>query len=525
MTIKFKRIKADTEQEQNILIQCITNTEFLNEVHRVMRKEYLLTDYSKTLWNWISEYYKAYNEAPKKLIVDIYNVNKDKIDEGEAKLIDSMLQGLNKKFVENENLNVKYSFDKALLYIKKRALEEHISQIKSNIDLGNIEEAERIQSQFNKVMQVTSGWKSPLDEDFIKEVRKKKDDDVLFSFNGALNELVGPLRRGWCICALGVYSFGKSWLLGEIRNLALFSKLKVAEISLEMTEFDSTDRFYRRILSRSEKAGNYLIPVFDCYHNMTGTCTKKFRKNKERLFDPKHEEKPIPNIESFKPEFTDGVDLGPKGYKCCDYCRKKKDLRSDYKKEVWYERQYREEITERDIIKKAKAIKRMYNNNYKLICYPKFSANVQDIRRDLDILEYTEDFIPDVIIVDYPGILAVEDRRVTSEEQHLNDTWVALCQLAGTLNCLVVGAAQVKTDAIKKKSLSLGDNSQSVRSISANCNLILGLFGTDEEKKLGLARLNVIKHRHDEFNESDEIVILRQLELGQSILDSEWDDD
>ena len=94
--LKLKRYKSDVDQETQILINSIINSDFLSEVSRVMKKEYLLSDSSKILWSWIDTYYKTYSQAPGKLIQDIYTTQKDKLDDNDAKLIHELLTGLHR---------------------------------------------------------------------------------------------------------------------------------------------------------------------------------------------------------------------------------------------------------------------------------------------------------------------------------------------------------------------------------------------------------------------------------------------
>ena len=46
-----------------------------------------------------------------------------------------------------------------------------------------------------------------------------------------------------------------------------------------------------------------------------------------------------------------------------------------------------------------------YSNNLRIMAYPAYSADFDDMEADLDELEFQEDFVPDVICVDYFDIL------------------------------------------------------------------------------------------------------------------------
>lgn len=518
--LKLKRYKSDVDQESQILINSIINSDFLSEVSRVMKKEYLLSDSSKILWSWIFEYYKNYNQCPGKLIQDIFNTQRDKLDDNDAKLIHELLTGLNQKY--GENINVPYLFqEKAFPYIRKRALEEHISKTKSLVELGQIDEAEKLQSEYHKVSRELSKWVDPNDPEFIKHIRNKKDEGILYKFPGEVGNLIGPFKRGWLVACQSQYGTGKTWFMKELGIQGSLNRLKVAEFNLEMTIDQSAERYYKRILARNEDTGFFIFTVADCRSNQTGTCKKKNRKSKIKLYDSRHESKPLPQIESWRACDSDKVDLGDPEYKPCCWCRDKPEHSKDYIPEFWFIKRHKDALTDEDIIKKTRAINRMYNSNMRLICYPRFTATIGDIISDLDRLEYDEGFIPDIVIIDYVAILAPEYySKAQTEESMINSLWVRLAKLASVRNCCVITASQLKTSALKKRLTDMGDASQSARAVYAHSDLVLGLSSTSSDKEIGIARLNVIKHRHMGFDPQKEIILLQQLELGQVCSDS-----
>ena len=64
--MELKRKKIDSIAEKNMLTGLITSDRFCKEVMPVVRPEFLQVEYSKTLVNWIKEYYEQYDKAPGK---------------------------------------------------------------------------------------------------------------------------------------------------------------------------------------------------------------------------------------------------------------------------------------------------------------------------------------------------------------------------------------------------------------------------------------------------------------------------
>jgi replicative DNA helicase len=138
----------------------------------------------------------------------------------------------------------------------------------------------------------------------------------------------------------------------------------------------------------------------------------------------------------------------------------------------------------------------------------------------LERLEYLEDFLPDVVVVDYADILRPEDARLEGRER-IAETWMMLKNLAQTRHCLSVTASQTTRDAIDKKNLTQKDTPEDIRK-NAIADVIIPLNQTQREKRMSYLRVGLMVHRHREVDEFQQIHVLQQLKLGQPLLDSEY---
>ena len=508
--MRTKREVIDLQEERTILTNAITDTRFLKDISPLIQKEYFQTPYTQRLWSWIDDHHKKYQEAPGRLIQDRFNVERERLTDEESELISTMLLSMSEQYEQNIS-TPPYLVDKAERYLKKQSIRVHKEKLESLLNLDRVDEAEHEIATFKKVARVQSDIINPYDPAEIRKTFETDERMKLFTMPGALGRLLGPFCRGMEIVIQGSYKGGKTWAFQSIRNVALRKRVKVLAINHEMSEQQLKMRHYMGLLGRPEETGEFIWPLFDCKHNQTGTCKLKEREGKVGLYNP----------ESGKP----GTQAKPpEGYVACDVCRRDPEMRTEYSEEYWYKKVHREAINPDDVEKHTKAQLMMYGDNLRMKCFPRGTANIgEDLRRYIDILDYTEGFIPDVIEWDYAEIGRAEDsKRTEKDEVKLNDSMLAGASLAEELGCVFITAAQLTTPALKKRRSGMGDAGQSRRAIYAHPSIVLGIGSTDIEKEFGTKRINVVAHRFKPARESQEVRILQQLELGLALIDSEF---
>jgi hypothetical protein len=316
---------------------------------------------------------------------------------------------------------------------------------------------------------------------------------------GRLGDLMGVFKREWLVSYLAPRKRGKTFLLQESGIQAATSGLNVAIISLEMSKNGFGSRVIQRLVAMG-KTKLFFYPCFDCLKNQDGSCKKAKRENHITLADSKG------NI----PPFSLEID-----YKPCTACRGTKDFKIGY----WYEPIERPIISKQKIFEQAEGFVRVYGDRIRLKVYPAFSANLKQIIADLDELEATTGFIPDVIIIDYADILAPEDKRMDLHTR-TDETWKTLKQVAEARHCLVLTATQGNRKSSEKRSVVANDTSWDI-SKNDHVDAQFALSQTPAEKKQGVLRISKTLHRWEEFDENEQATILQNLKLSQVILDSE----
>jgi len=292
-----------------------------------------------------------------------------------------------------------------------------------------------------------------------------------------------------------------TWWLDEFKFAALTNRLKVVSISLEMDAAITNLRAYKRMTSTSEeRGGKFIIPIFDCRQNQKGICTLSQRVTDKKLVDS------LGQIPNYNPKIN---------YDICTACMGKS---RDFQPTIWYMIQERPPISYGRVNKSIKGFERMYgHNNLRTISYPINTVSISDILRDLDVLEYAENFIPDVIIADYMDLFKPEDERVFGRDA-INDTWKTAKSVAQNKKILWITATQSNRQSIDAKTVKQGHTGEDIRKL-AHVDIMGVLNQTSREKRAKMMRFGILVHRHKYFDDFSQIQVLQQLELGQPYLE------
>jgi len=256
-------------------------------------------------------------------------------------------------------------------------------------------------------------------------------DEVLFSFPGALGEVVGYFARGDLVAYLSFMSRGKTWWQWYTAQMGMYLGLKSVFITLEMSRNQIIRRAWRSMVGAPREDQKVLIPYFE-------------RGEGERVFSIQ-----------MKEEFRKAINVG--------------------------------EIAERQ-----KAFRFQFRSgNTRIAYFPAYSATMDDIVAYLDSLEYYERFIPDIVVIDYADIIAPS--RNGEYRHQIDDIWKRLRRLAQERNILVVTASQ--SDRSTARHDAREENvAEDIRKL-AHVSKMIALNQTREEYELGVMRVNKLKER------------------------------
>lgn len=506
MPIGIKEPQIDHKTERMIITNLIVSSEFCNQIISIIKEEIFEIPYAKKIFRWVKEYFEIYKKAPSQEIKDIFIINSKKLQESEQLLVEEFLLSISHEYDNSSNKNVQFYVDRAVEYIKKRSFLILAEELSAYAKQNKIKDCENLLVQSKSTANAATGIVDPFDPEFIKTAMEINDTDSLFKFPGKLGELLPPVERGRLYSFMGQPKVGKTFCLREVGIIAVMNRLKVFEINCEMSSNKILNRHLKRICNLGSKAKTQKYPVFDCSLNQTNQCQKPERTNFIPLILRSGD---IPEFGSHNPK-----------YKPCSICRGSRD----YQIAIWYEsEEHKEQLDVETAIKTSAAWNLMYGqDNYRLRCYPKFSANCRDIIKDLEFLEYNQGFIPDVIIVDYADILKPES-DLREVRHQLDETWKTLGRIASERKAAVWTATQTNRQGAERKSIKTTDIAEDFKKL-AHVDCLITINMTPKEHDMGIRRIGVGIVRDDNFDIQKQIMITQNLDTGQVILDSEFCD-
>lgn len=507
----------DEDAEKIILTSLIVSDRYCAEVDGIFKEEYLESKYAKLISSWVLRYYRKFGKSPGKTIRNIYKVERRNFDNSTAKIIKKFLRDISREYESSKGVNIDYNVDFTRKYFQQRATSILFEEGHRLIDAGRFEDANELlvnESRY-KLEKFVEGLVNPLDPEEILKYGSQMRDQTLFRFDGVLGDFLGDFNKSWLVSWVGPEKRGKSWWLLEAAFQGITKGVKTTIFSLEMNETTVKNRIYKRMTGMADekdirdwrnKGYEYLrFPVFDCKHNQLGTCTDKYSSRSPLLRG------------GTLPDYSPLLD-----YKPCDYCRRNR-LWSRYKPAYWFTSLSLDKIrlvSRKDIIAKSISFTRRFGDNLRVKCYPAFTASFDDVKRDLERWD-REGFVPSLICIDYPDIMAKENLRyIDNERASINATWQAAKMLADTRNCCVMVADQATRGARTRRKIKQTDTSEDKRK-DAHLDMKITLNQTEDEQNEGVQRLSVMYHRHGRADQQLECLVLQQLTVAQPYLDSE----
>lgn len=506
--------------ERKITIGLISHTEYIIQISKIWDIGLIEGPICKRICTWVMDYYNKYNKAPKENIEIIYHQKvKEGLNKDIAEGVEEMLQELNEEFLE-ESFNINYLLDQTYSYFKERSLSNHSDTIKSLIINNELDEAEK---EANNYKSIIEGSKEDLNLnekiaiDRVEKAFNTTQNSIIY-YPGKLGEFWNhQLVRGGFVALMGPEKRGKTFWLLDLAVRAAKQKKKVVFFQAgDMTE----DQQLRRLciyLNKKSDIGKYcgemFEPVKDCIENQMDKCDKDERECDFGIFDTCHE-KEIKNdlvFKDYKEAFLDNEE-----YHACHNCKEysKRNLGA-----VWYQKiNIKSPLT---VTEAKNSINKFFINKrkFKLSTHANSTLSVKNIKTLLSIWEKTEDFIPDVIVIDYADLL-INDYKTEFRHQQ-NEIWKGLRNISQERDCLLITATQADAKSYEQNTLKLSNFSEDKRKY-AHVTAMYGLNQDSKgrEKELGLMRINELVIREGDFNVKNQVTVLQNLRRGRPFLSS-----
>lgn len=464
----MKLEKLDGSRERRILTAMITNKDVLGKISTKWDGELFSSTWANLVASWCVTYFEKYGSPPNKSIKSMYESWSEKHkDKDSIQLVEKFLSSLSKESINNP-INPELVMDIAQEYFNRVKLFRLRDTVESNLDAGQVGKAEEAVGRHQR-LEIGSDATEDL---FIDRMA------IQTAFSGRTRPLITypyglglffstSLQREDFVAFEGPDKCGKSFWLTDIAYRAMLQRNKVA--FFECGDM-SRDQLKMRFMVRVSKHP-YISPGYKWPYILRYPIEINKNKNPETypeiVFQEMKFDKPL------EPE---------QAWRAC----------------------------EKVMMDRVKS-KESY---FKLSCHPNSSINVKGIESIMDGWGRSGWF-PDVVVIDYADILDVPfgSRKQESRDQ-TNITWKQLRALAQKRHCLVITATQSDSDAYKSKILDRHNFSEDKRKLSHVTGMV-GINVTDEEKSLGLCRLNWIVLREGEYNSKIPCYVAQCLPMGQ----------
>lgn len=512
--------------ERIILIAAIYSTAYLRQIRQSITTQYFEARTARLLVTWVLEYFDKYNRAPGKQIHDIYmdKLKTSNMDEElAAEIEEDLLPGLYKQF-KKKGIDVKYLIDISNKYFVERKLKLHVDEIEGLLEKGDIEEAEKSAADFKQieenVFDIDLSSKEALKR---VQIAFEQQGEVLLKYPGVLGEFWNSqMVRGGFVGLMAAEKRGKTFQLIDMALRGTKQGRKVAFFQAgDMTEGQQIRRICINLTRTSDKqkfVGLQYVPVKDCIHNQLDTCDKKIRESNFGIFDESsYAEKGLRdgiNFDDLLQAYGENGD-----YKPCYNCVKYKSQRwgTPWLKEINIPNVLTVEMAQHAITKFYIQSKR----SFKLSSHANGTLSVQKIESILNRWEEKDNFVADIIIVDYADLLVGSSGTEFRHSQ--NEIWKRLRGLSQSKNALVITATQTDASSYERHTLSLKNFSEDKRKYAH----VTGMYGLNQdkegrEKKIGMLRINELVVREDEFDIKRQVVVLQKLAQGRPFLTSYW---
>lgn len=441
-------------QENLITLLCYNDKEG-KIVSNVINIELMEGDY-RMIAERAVDYWRKYKAPPGDHTADMFG---DILGDKHNRRGNTIRRLLRNMISLSENLNTKYVMDQ---------LRDHhrVQRFKSAI----VESAEKINNiQQMALPEIEELWDKLLrtrEVDFHAGMRLNDIGPVLARLHMLQAEYRTGVKeldrrhfvpqRGKLLLFGGAAGRGKTWFLVNCGKHAIMDRKKVVHLTGEIDEEEVLGRYYQAIFSVAQRREPIEITEFERdLEDFTGLTRN-----------------------DYKPQFALEDDLAPLELEqhMASFGKKSENL----------------------------VVKRFKPNEW----------TVGHIRAYLDTLEQTEGFVPDMVIVDYLGLLKKDIKNVRgSMSMNCED----LRALMIDRNCAGVTAHQLSKAgelAVMAKGVHLAED----WSIMGTCDAVVTYSCTDLEFEHGLGRLFVSKNRS--AKDRYQLVITQSYAVGQFCLDS-----
>lgn len=401
-------------------------------------------------------YWKQFQQAPKVHTADLFA---DILEDPGNRKSQTYRRILTNMLALSEGVNTAYVVDQVRLQHRTIKLKAAIIQGAELLHAKEHHAIEEVESIWNEVLRGR-------EIDFDPGIRLSEFDRVLDYLARQFSEFRCGIQvlddhnivpyRGGVMLLLGAAGRGKSWGLIHLGKHALLQRKKIVHVTLEMSSEEVLQRYYQSL---------FAAPKRDAEIQLT------------RILRSKNE---VKGFEEF--------DIRP------EFAFDSPHIRDELETRIsWQGNRFENMIVKR---------------------FPPRSLSPDMLRGYLDNLEVTEKFIPDMVILDYLGIMKTDAKNHRISLGRVAEDFRAICVERHVAGVTAHQISKAGAEALQSQSTHVAED----WSLIATHDQVITYSSTDQEHKYGLARLFVAKARSEE--DKFGALITQNYQTGQFCLDS-----
>lgn len=406
----------------------------------------------------IYDYIDKYKTPPKGHLADILEDKLNSDNKHEATLYVDVITSIHEA---SETINTEYVMAQLETFVRRQSLRSIAVDLVKALQRDSEESLEEAEALIGSAQHQSLNLFDPGTRLSDKDKALQFLERDKHSFPIGIPELdrrgLGPTRKEvWLFIANA--KRGKTWSLIQISKMALMQRLKVSHVTLEVSEEITTQRYFQAMFAMAKRPGLLKTTKFE--KDELGRITGFENKN-------------------ITPVFT----------MADDDVREKLETRID----MWKDR-----LLKNIIIKQ----------------FPTGALTVPKLKAYLDSLESTQQFVPDLLVVDYPDLMKLD---ASNYRLSLDAVYKDLRGMAIERNVALAIVSQSHRGAARATTVD-ADNVAEAYSKIAHADTVITYSQTKAEQQLGLARLYVAAARNDQ--DKFTVVISQQYGIGNFVVDS-----
>jgi hypothetical protein len=412
----------------------------------------------KTIVERIVDYWRQHQTAPKHHTADLFADLLEDRSNNRGKRIRQIIVNMAQL---HEGMNAKYVVRQLQTFTRLQSLKVSILEaadfLQNDRGGNSIERVETLLDNILRARDVSFDTGVKL-KDYQRVLEAVDERQLEFDTGIAVLDRRNIIpRRGTMMCLIAPAGTGKTWWLIHLGKRAFIAGRKVLHISLENDENDLLVRYYQALFAATK-------------HNA--------------------ERQPVTTLEV--DDHQQLVGFG-RDYVVPDFTFQSRVIGRELKRRV-----------NRDV--------RMGNVVIKQ--FPERALTINGIKAFMESLETVDNFIPDLLIVDYPGKMTLDPKNFRLSLGMTYSELRGLCVSKNIAGCVV---HQASREGMKSKT-TLAVHAGEDISVVQTADVLLTLSATEKERNHGIARLFVSKARseRDKFG----LVLTQNYDIGQFCLDA-----